>query len=124
MHPSKIERTWGVAPQALAVIAHVVSMGLLTWVPGLIVHWLWRGRSRFVAFHALQSLYLSIALGIVGTIGFLLSTIGLGLIGYPIMFINFIAGAILWISGAVHASRGETFEYPILGAIARRKTGL
>ena len=125
MYPSKIERTWGAAPQAIAAIAHLFSAGLLTWVPGVIVHWLWSGRSRFVAFHSLQSAYLAGLTFVVGCVGGLLVfTHVFAWLGWIILGINWLVGLGLWIVGALAASRGEAFEYPVVGAIARRKVGL
>ncbi|MES1147168.1 MAG: DUF4870 domain-containing protein [bacterium] len=125
MYPSKIERSWGAAPQWISAVVHFCTGGVFTWAAGMITHWLWKDRSRFVAFHSLQASYLGFVVLAVGGIAWLLH--GLPLIG---VLLTIVAGLTwlfsmgLLVVGALAAGRGEAFQYPIVGAIARRKVGL
>ena len=125
MYPSPLERKWGTAPQAIAAFAHVFTGGLLTWLPALVIHWLWQGRSRFVAFHALQTLYLSFGLFLTSLVGgFLVWTRVFALIGMLLGGASWLLGVVLLVVGAFAAAKGEAFEYPVVGRIPRRKVGL
>jgi uncharacterized membrane protein len=88
---------------------------LFGWLSGLII-FLVEKESRFVRFHALQSLVffgaMSLILGVLGRI--------------PVIgWVFAIAGGILcfgfWIIGMVNAYRGELYRFPIVGDFAARQ---
>ena len=88
---------------------------LFGWLSGLII-FLLEKESRFVRFHALQSLIffaaMSLIIGILGRI--------------PVIgWVFGVAGGILtfgfWIVGMVKAYRGELYRFPIVGDIAARQ---
>ena len=85
---------------------------LFGWVSGLVLFLLER-RSRFVRFHAMQSILffgiLSILGGICGYLPFMGGAIG-GAIGL-VMFIG-------WIVMMVKAHRGEYYKLPLFGDLA------
>ena len=85
---------------------------LFGWLSGLIMLLLEK-ESKFVRFHALQSLIffggLSLILAVVGRI----SVIG--------MFVSVVGGMAafgFWIVGMIKAYRGELFKFPVVGEIA------
>ena len=88
---------------------------LFGWLSGLII-FLLEKESRFVRFHALQSLVffasMSLIIGILGRI--------------PIIgWVFAVAGGILtfgfWIIGMVKAYQGEPYRFPIVGDFAARQ---
>ncbi len=109
---NKTERLW-------AMIAHFCI--LLPIIPCLIIYWVFKKRSRFVAFHALEALKLQVifvlVLFVIPIILFPNANGGdgnSGMIGYayctfPIMmgapFLGFIAG--------IEAARGKLYKYPL-----------
>lgn len=96
--------------KTLALVAHLGA--LLTWfIAPLVVYLIKKDESKYVAFHALQALYFSLACSVI-----LMVTIPL-LIGFvlwpiPIVF-HIIAG--------VKVAGGANYEYPVVGKIARRQ---
>jgi uncharacterized membrane protein len=85
---------------------------LFGWLSGLIVLLLEK-ESKFVRFHALQSLIffggLSLILAVLGRIP---------VIGVIISVVGGIAAFGFWIVGMVKAYRGELFKFPIVGDFA------
>jgi uncharacterized membrane protein len=85
---------------------------LFGWLSGLIVLLLEK-ESKFVRFHALQSLIffgaMSLILGILGR---------LPIIGWLLAALGGIATFGFWIIGMVKAYRGELFRFPIVGDFA------
>jgi len=96
--------------KTLALVAHLGA--LLAWfIAPLLVYLIKKDESKFVAFHALQALYFSLACS-----AMLMVTIPL-LVGFvlwpiPIVF-HIIAG--------VKIAGGAPYEYPVVGKIARRQ---
>jgi uncharacterized membrane protein len=90
---------------------------LFGWLSGLII-FLLEKESRFVRFHALQSLVffggMSLILGVLGRIPF---------IGILVV----VAGGILsfgfWILGMIKAYQGELYRFPVVGDFAARQIG-
>jgi uncharacterized membrane protein len=97
----------GMSENTTALIAY-----LFGWLSGLIIFLLEKD-SRFVRFHALQSLMFFGGMSLIVTI--------LGRIPFIGVLVA-IAGGILsfgfWIVGMVKAYRGEPYRFPIVGEIA------
>jgi uncharacterized protein len=88
----------------LALIAHLSN--IFFWLVGpLVLYLVKKDTSKFVAFHALQSLYLALA-------GIILTTVTCGVGAFPILILNVIA--------AMKANEGQLYEYPVVGAMARK----
>jgi len=88
------------------------------WITGL-VFFLIEKDSKFVKFHAMQSLItflvifgLSIILGILAVIP------GIGFIFTMISYVVSLAGLAAWIIGMIFAYQGKNFKFPIVGDIA------
>lgn len=128
------ERTW-------AMLAHLsVLVNLFTAILGpvvaFIIYLVFRDRSRYVAYHALQSLVLQlivwvgggVIIGAAWTIAGILSAVIIGLFLMPIAcllsFIPLIA-PIYGIIGGIKTSQGEDFKYWLIGDWVRSTlTGL
>ena len=85
---------------------------LFGWLSGLII-FLLEKESRFVRFHALQSLIffgaMSLILGILGRIP---------VVGWVFALVGGIATFGFWIIGMVKAYKGELYRFPIVGDFA------
>jgi len=88
---------------------------LLTWVTGLIFLLLEK-ESKFVRFHAMQSLVTFLSLMVVIWILSFISEFVVVLI--PLVWIlNFLI-LVFWIVGMIKAYQGETYKFPVFGNIA------
>jgi uncharacterized membrane protein len=85
------------------------------WVTGLIFFVLEKD-SRFVKFHAMQSIIVSLALSVVWY-----TLLMIPFIGWILSFILFPAGVVLWILLMVKAYNGEKFKMPLAGDIAEQQ---
>jgi len=122
------ERTW-------AMLAHLsVLVNLFTGIFGplvaLIIYLVFSARSKYVAYHAMQSFLFQLALwyglgvmwAIVGTLSAIL--VGIVLIPFacvltPFFFLGMAIAPIYGIVGAVKTSQGEDFKYWLIGDWAR-----
>jgi uncharacterized membrane protein len=88
------------------------------WVTGLIFFVIEKD-SRFVKFHAMQSIIVSLALTVISWVLFSIPFVGfLMLFISPLMFLAFL---ILWILLMVKAYNGEKFKLPFAGDIAEQQ---
>lgn len=118
---SQDEKLW-------AMLAHLAGLagylgGVLQYVAPLVIYLLYKDKSRFVAFHALQSLYFQLAVLvatiIAGAIAFV--TCGFGVVLLPALLV----GALVYvIIAAIKANQGEWFEYWLVGPWAKRTLGM
>ena len=96
-----------ISENVAALIAYLFS-----WLSGLII-FLLEKESRFVRFHALQSLIffgaMSLILGILGRIP---------VVGWVFALVGGIATFGFWIIGMVKAYQGELYRFPIVGNFA------
>lgn len=94
----------------MALICHFGQI-VVGFLAPLVVYFLKKDESKYVAFHALESLYFSgavfIAAMVIGSV-----TCGLGALLIPIAWVcNLVAG--------LKAMDGKYWEYPIVGKLAR-----
>lgn len=116
----------------LAMLAHLVGPlgyigGVLQYVLPLIIYLMYRDRSRFVAFHALQSLMLQLLLLGLGVAVVVVSLLTCGLAAAvlaPLAGVTGLVMTVVVIVAAIQAFRGQVFEYWIVGPWARRRVGL
>ena len=101
--PSEDERVFGAAAHALSF----VEGGLLG---PLVVYFLKKDESDFVAFHALQSLYFGLAF-------FAVTLVTCGLAGFILIWPYLIYEGI----ASVRAYEGQWYELPLVGRAARTK---
>lgn len=119
------EKLWGMLAHLLTLLGYVVSLG--QYIVPLVIYLVYKDRSKFVAFHALQALFfhllalaVSIALIVLSVV-----TLGLGLIiAIPAGIALTIAVLVYVIWAAIEANRGNWFELPFAGKWARTALGL
>ncbi len=89
---------------------------VLTWVSG-IIFLLLEKKSKFVRFHAIQSIVIFLPLHIIAMVFAIIPFIGwmISSLIYTLMFI-------LWIVLIIKAYQGEKFKVPIAGDIAENQT--
>lgn len=117
------ERLWAMLAHLLALLGYVVWVG--AYVAPLVVYLVYKDKSRFVAFHALQSLFFQLALLVVGAICVLLAlTIVLACIAVPAIALISIGALVYIIVAAIRAYNGELFEYWLVGKWARQIVGI
>jgi len=90
---------------------------VLGWVSGL-VFFLIEKESKFVRFHAIQSVYVFGAITVAGIVLGWIPVIGL-VIGSLI----WVLGVILWIILMIKAYQGEKFKLPMVGDWAEKRSG-
>jgi len=109
----------------LSILLNLVT-GLLGLVGALIIYLVYQNRSRYVAYHALQSLIFQliawlgggILTGIAWAITGVLSAILVGLLCIPLaLVISLIplGGVVYGIIGGIQCSQGQDFRYWLVG---------
>lgn len=118
------ERTWAVLAHLSAVLN--AFTGFLGLVAALVIYLVYKERSRFVAFHAMQSLVMQAVLwlggGIIATVfGLITGALSIVLIGLCLVPLAILLGLIPLISlvygvvGAVQVGQGVDFRYYKMG---------
>ncbi|MDO9129461.1 MAG: DUF4870 domain-containing protein [Anaerolineales bacterium] len=118
------ERTWAMIAH-LSVLINLVS-GIFGPVAALIIYMVYKDRSRYVAYHSMQSLIFQLIwwygggalVGAAWAVSGALSAVLIGLLCMPIAcLISFIPlGALIYgIVGAVQTSQGQDFKYWLIG---------
>jgi len=118
---SQDDRTWAMVAHLGGVIGYLAGVGQYV-VPLVIFLW-YQDKSKFVAFHALQSLFFQLALLVAFVLAGVLMffTCGVG----AVLFAPLAVLAVVYpIVAALKASGGEQFEYWLVGTWARRHVGL
>ena len=87
---------------------------LVGWVSGL-VFFLIEKDSKFVKFHAMQSIIVSVALMVIYWIVNLIP-----LIGWAIAGLVGLVALVLWIILMIKAYQGEKFKLPVIGDLAEK----
>ncbi len=113
----------GLDPNLAGALAYVFG-----WVTGLII-FLTEPNNKYVRFHALQSIFLSIAIFVIYVgLGMVLTMFaivpGLNVVftalGALIYFLVGIGVFVLWIVLMVRAYQGEKFKLPVIGDMAEQ----
>ena len=118
------ERTWAMLAH-LSILLNLVT-GLLGLVGALIIYLVYQNRSRYVAYHALQSLIFQliawlgggILTGAAWAITGVLSAILVGLLCIPLaLVISLIplGGIVYGIIGGIQCNQGQDFRYWLVG---------
>lgn len=119
---TKEERLW-------AMLAYLVSFSV---IGPLVIYFFQRPYSRFVAFHALQSLFVQLAVVagvlVLGGLGFAMVNSPVSCLGLLVLMITLLgvptAGALFVVWAAIRAGLGDWYEVPVLGPMARRQVDL
>lgn len=111
--------TSGVAQddKMMAMLAHLLA--IVTGFIGPLIIWLIKkDQSKFVAFHAMQALFFHLALNVVM---FVLGITVILALATPLVWI---AGIVFAVIAGLAANRGEWYELPVVGKIARQQVGV
>ena len=111
--------TTNVGKCSLGMDANVAA--LLSYTLGLVtglVFFLLEKDSKFVKFHAMQSIGASIAWCILSVVLGFVPVIGWGLLPFANL-----AGIAIWVVCMVKAYQGQTFKLPVIGEIAAQQSG-
>jgi uncharacterized membrane protein len=95
---------------------------LLAYVFGLVtglVFFLVEKESKFVKFHAMQSICFSIAFFVAGVV-----LAFIPIIGWAIGILLNLGGIVLWIVCMVQAYQGKWFRLPVVGDFAAKQVGV
>ncbi|MFN3653260.1 MAG: DUF4870 domain-containing protein [Armatimonadota bacterium] len=101
--------------KTLAMLAHL--LGIFTGFIGPLILYVVRRDSRFIAFHALQSVLFQLGLIVALFVSALLVLVLIGMVLFPAVAIG---GLIYAVIAAVKSYQGEWFSYWLVGPIARR----
>jgi len=121
--PTPGQTNLGVAPNVGGLLCYVpCCIGLIFSIVAVIVE----KQSRFVRFHAFQSLLLNAALFLLGfgftVLSMILGFMHLGIAGlllFPIRVVIFLGSVALMIYLMVQANNGQETELPVIGPMAR-----
>jgi len=117
------ERLWAMLAHLLALLGYVTWLG--AYIAPLVIYLVYKDKSHFVAFHALQSLFFQLALLVVAAICALLAiTIVLACIAIPLAIVMSVGALAYIIVAAIRAYNGELFEYWLIGKWARQIVGI
>jgi uncharacterized membrane protein len=106
--------------KTLAMLAYL--LGIFTGFLGPLILWaIKKDQSKFVAFHALQALFLHSVVVLGYILSSLLVFVLIGFLTYPAFFV---LGLVFSIVAGLAANRGEWYEIPIIGPFTRRQTGV
>ena len=118
------ERTWAMLAH-LSVLVNLVT-GLLGPVAALVIYLVFKDRSRYVAYHSLQSLLMQLIVWLGGgiltafawTVTGILSAIVIGICLIPfavLISILPLAALVYGVIGAIQTSQGQDFRYWLIG---------
>ncbi|MBO9567867.1 MULTISPECIES: DUF4870 domain-containing protein [Cellulomonas] len=99
------ERTW-------AILAHVLPLLGLGFVPPLVVWLVFRGRGPFLEHHAKESLNFQLASLVALALAAVVAVVTFGLLS-PVLLGVLVAWVVLGVLAAVAASRWEWYRYPL-----------
>ncbi len=101
----------------MAMLAHLLA--IVTGFIGPLIIWLIKkDQSKFVAFHAMQALFFHLALNVV------MFVLGITIILALAAPLVWIAGIVFAVIAGLAANRGEWYELPVVGKIARQQVGV
>jgi uncharacterized membrane protein len=107
--PAAVGTSTGISPNIAGLLCYIAG-----WITGIIFFVL-EQRSRFVRFHAAQSIVVFGILTVAGTVLGLIPVVGVGF-----SWIIGIIGFIVWIIMIVKASSGERYKLPWAGDVAEK----
>jgi uncharacterized Tic20 family protein len=105
------ERTWAVLTHVIAGGLNLITGGLFAGLVGAIIAYVvFKDRGPFVRQHAATTLNFQITMIIAEIIGLILLLV---LVGWFILAAVWVLNIVFSILGALAASRGEPYEYPL-----------
>jgi len=117
---SQEERTWGMIAVLSPLVGYIIPIPFVNVIVPLVIYFMKRDTSRFVAFHALQTVYFSIAILVAVVICIPLCFM---CVGIPLLVAVGIGSLVYLIIIAIKANNGEWAEFWLVGAWARKSVG-
>ena len=115
--PTEEERLW-------AMLAHVLTF-VSAFIAPLVIYFVYRERSKFVAFHAMQSLLFHLGLWVIAfALIVMVITVVLACVAIPLSWIVTIGALVYVIVIAIRAHQGQLAEYVLVGPMAKSIVGL
>lgn len=112
--PGLDDRTLAVIAHLSAVVALLVSAGWLSWAGPLIVYLVARRRGPLVRTASATSFNFAVTIFVAVVVGWVcIFTIVLLPVGLVLLFVPGVLQIVFSIIGAVRASRGEQYRYPL-----------
>ena len=114
------DRMWAMFAHLAGLLGYALVFGHIAGP--LVIYLVYKEKSKFVAFHALQSLFFQIAMSVLGIAMFIL-----GFVICITWFVNIALALftlIYVILAAVKTYQGEMFEYVVVGPYARQQVGI
>ena len=106
--------------KTMALIAYLGGAFISFLVP-LIIYFMKKDQSKFVAYHAMQALIFHIAMLVGYIIGGALTMVLIGFLLLPVVGILSLVYSII---AALAANKGEWYEIPVVGKYARQQAGV
>ncbi len=123
MPVSNDERLWAMLAHLLTLVGYAVWVG--AYIIPLVIYLVYKDKSPFVAFHALQSLFFQLALLVISAVLVLFSmTIILLVLTIPAGILLAVGALVYILIAAIRAYNGELFEYWLVGRWARQVVGI
>jgi len=110
------ERLWAMLAHLFALLGYLVLLG--QYIAPLVIYLVYRDRSRFVAFHALQALYFQLALLVLWAMVYVAGILTCGL-GFLLAIVPTVLNLVFVLIAAIRANNGEWYELPLVGAMAK-----
>lgn len=115
------DKLWAMLGHLSGLLGYAVAFG--QYAGPAVIYMVYKDKSKFVAFHALQSLMFQVAILVVGLVLFVLGFVTCGATWF--LAAPLAVGAVIYnILGAIKANNGEMFEYWYVGKWARQQVGI
>ncbi|MCW8130729.1 MAG: DUF4870 domain-containing protein [Planctomycetota bacterium] len=121
------ERTWGMFAHLFVFLGYI-GLPFANWIGPAIPYFMYKDKSRFVRFHALQSFAFQCMVWILGSVLAVpivligVFTAGIGwLLLFPVLVAAWIGTVVYVVILGLKANKGELAEYAVVGAWARQK---
>lgn len=122
MDPTSEEKQLAMVSHIGPLVVSFLTGGSLGWVVPLVLYLTKKDGSKFIGFHALQSLVFQII--------FAVSAVVLGLAGFVTCGITWLLLGVVWVASlvfqiiaAIRANEGQWYALPIAGDFARKTIG-
>lgn len=112
------EKLWGMLGHVFGFAGYIVGLG--QYIAPLVLFLIYKDKSKFIAFHALQSLFFQLLVAVALAVSGMLTVVLIGFVLLPVVAVVAIVYVII---AALRAFKGEWFEYWLVGKWARQIVG-
>lgn len=114
------DRMWAMFAHLAGLLGYALLFGQIAGP--LVIYVMYKEKSKFVAFHALQSLFLQVALFVIHMVLIVLGPFTCG-VTWVVNVILIVASFVVIIIAAIKSYNGEMYEYTFVGPYARQQVG-